>query len=377
MWLKMLAARFVGTFLLLGAVGDFRDVEPVTPREDPGAWREPAPGVGLRELGDATGLRIGWAVVPRELRRDAAYRQRVADGHVIVAENAMKWQVIQPAPDRWRFEPGDDLVRFAIAHGQAVRGHTLVWHGGLPTWLREPEEEWTPEALRAVLETYVTTVVGRWRGHIEAWDVVNEAVAGLFRDPLRTTLWRETLGDGYIAETFRLAHAADPGAKLFYNDFRIEAPNRKADRVEALLRGLLADGVPVHGLGLQAHMHFELPDEEALVANLERFAALGLELHLTEIDVAIPGEITVEQRIRQAIAMRRLTRACLRVPACTTMVFWGVDDGRSWVPRFFTGWKAPLLYDSRMERKLSWYGVADALREGRPDRRLPESVLLD
>lgn len=377
MWLKMLAARLVGTFLLLGSASDFRAVEPLTPREDPRAWREPAPGVGLRELGDAAGLRIGWAVDPRELRRDAAYRRLVADGHVIVAENAMKWQVIQPAPDRWSFELADDLVRFAIAHGQAVRGHTLVWHGGLPTWLREPQEAWTPETLRAVLETYVTTVVGRWRGHIEAWDVVNEAVAGLFRDPLRTTLWRETLGDGYIAEAFRLAHAADPEAKLFYNDFRIEAPNRKADRVEALLRGLLAEGVPVHGLGLQAHMHFQLPDEEALVANLERFAALGLELHLTEIDAAIPGEITVEQRIRQALVMRRLTRACLRVAACTTMVFWGVDDGRSWVPRFFAGWKAPLLYDSRMKRKLSWYGVADALREGRPERHLPDAAHVD
>lgn len=362
----MVAARFLGSFLMLGAVHDFRAVDAAGPHEDPRNWVVPPPGVTLRDLGDAAGLRIGWAVSPADLRHDAGYRRLAAEAHVIVAENAMKWQALQPQPGAWNFGPADDVVRFALTNGQALRGHTLIWHGGLPAWLREPAEEWTDEALRAVMAEHIATTVGRWRGHVEAWDVVNEAVAGFFSDPLRDTLWRRTLGEGYIAEAFRLAHAADPNARLFYNDFRIEAPNRKADRVLALLRRLLAEGVPIHGVGLQAHMHFELPDEDTLVRNLERFAALGLEVHLTEVDVAIPGEVTVRQRVRQAIAMRRLTRACLRVPACTTVVFWGIDDGRSWVPRFFADWHAPLLYDQDLKRKLAWYAVADALLEGRP-----------
>ncbi len=359
---------------MLGAVEDFRAVEPSGPHEDPRAWAVPPPGVTLRDLGNAVGLRIGWAVDPAALRRDPALRDIAREAHVLVAENAMKWQALQPQPGTWSFAPADNLVRFARMNGQAVRGHTLVWHGGLPGWLREPAVEWTAEALRAAMLEHIRTVVGRWRGHIEAWDVVNEAVAGFFRDPLRDTLWRRTLGDGYIAEAFRAAHAADPAARLFYNDFRIEAPNRKADRVLTLLRTLLDEGVPIHGVGLQAHMHFELPDEDTLVRNLERFAALGLEIHLTEVDVAIPGEPTVRQKVRQAIAMRRLTRACLRVTACTTIVFWGIDDGRSWVPRFFAGWSAPLLYDQDLDRKLAWYAVADALLEGRPGRSFSHST---
>lgn len=365
MWLKYLWFRFVATLLLSANIWVFNHTD-VAPHEHPRTWSEPRPGTTLRELAAAAGVTVGVAVDPKRLQEDPEFAALVAAQFgMLVPENAMKWQALQPQPGVWHWQSVEPMLEFAAAYGMAVRGHTLIWHGGLPDWLSEGD--WDRVALATAMATHISTVVGAFSGRVAYWDVVNEAVSTF--GGLRRTLWSKTLGPDFLEQAFRLAHQADPKAKLFYNDFRGEGLGPKADRIYRLVRDLRARGVPIHGIGLQMHGHILLPDQARLLANLQRLADLGLEIHLTEIDMAIPEPVTLSKRVKQAVQVRRLALACLAVEACTTMVFWGVDDPSSWVLRFFPGWAEPLLYDNDLEPKLAWYGLADALLHGRKGAR--------
>ena len=247
----------------------------------PEATSAPAPGGPLRL---ATDLPVGAAVDAELLLTDEAYRRTlVREFSAITPENAMKWGPVQPAEGEWRFTPADRLVDFAGTHGMRVHGHTLVWHRQLPAWLA-PDGSRRDVARR--LAAHIETLVGRYRGRVAAWDVVNEAVGAA--GTLRQSVFLRALGRGYIAEAFRLAHAADPHARLYYNDYDAEGRGRKADAVHALVRRLLDEGVPVHGVGLQMHLHATHPPRpDAIRANVARLAALGLEVRISEMDVRV------------------------------------------------------------------------------------------
>lgn len=359
-FLKALYGSFLGTMLLLGSSWQFNLTTPEAPSESPFNWRITREEAPLRELAAERGRWIGTAIHNRTLDKDADYRRLIArEFNMATAENAMKFKNLQPQPGRFRFERADRIVSFALANGMAVRGHTLIWHGGLPDWIRD-REDWPGHVLGPVLDRHIRRVVGYYRGHVRYWDVVNEAVP-TFGDGLRETVWQRSLGDDYIARAFDVAHAADPEARLFYNDFLIETVNDKSDRVYELVRSLLAQGVPIHGVGLQAHLHFEQPSRIAWRENLARFAELGLEIHLTEIDLAIPEPVTVGKLRKQAIHYRRLVDACLEIEACTAMVLWGPADAYSWVPRFFRGYDAPLPFGSGLEPKLAYWALHTGL----------------
>jgi len=373
MFFKALWARAVSTWFALNSIWALNHTAPQAPTEDPSTWRLTRPEWTLRRLAQRQDMYVGAAVRYKPLRDDPAYRRAVSSQfNLLVAENAMKFRYLHPKPDRYNFGRADALVAFARRHGMQVRGHTLLWHAELPDWVRwekrdallkrrrRVEKKWHPDALRAVMEDHIKTVVGRYRGHVQYWDVVNEAVSTL-ADGLRETIWQKTLGDAYIADAFRFAHAADPAAKLFYNDFLAEDLNAKSDRVYALVKELLAQEVPIHGVGLQGHMHFRPVDRNDLVANLRRFADLGLEIHLTEVDVGIPKPITPGKLKKQAIHYRRLMDACLAVDACTAFVTWGVSDAISWVPRFFPQFTQPLLLDRDFAPKPAYYALTHAL----------------
>jgi endo-1,4-beta-xylanase len=182
----------------------------------------------------------------------------------LTAEYQMKWNVIEPSRGVRVFGPGDAIAGFAASQGMRVKGHTFLWHGATPSWVNAlPADE-----LRAAVEQHIRAVSDHYRGRIHAWDVVNEAIADGGGSALRDTVFRQKLGDRYIADAFRTARAADPSALLFYNDYGGEGSGVKADRIYALLQDLLANGVPIDGVGLQMHIAAgSRPSDGAIAAN--------------------------------------------------------------------------------------------------------------
>lgn len=331
-----------------------------------GACVSPGPenraGETLRALADARGFYIGAAVGPNQLAREPLYAETLArEFNCVTTENALKFSRVHPKSDGYDFRGADAIVDFAETHGMLVRGHTLVWHNMQPKWITEGD--WTREQLSEVLKEHILTVVGRYRGRIEVWDVVNEAIGP--DCSMRPGVWLDNIGADYVEQAFRWAHQADPSARLFYNDFACEGLGPKSDAVYAYVKGLLERGVPVHGVGLQMHIKLDgYPQPSELAANIQRLGALGLEVHITEMDVKIPEPVTDEKLAAQAERYRSLAEACLSQEACTALVLWGFTDRYSWIPRFFPGNQAALIFDERYRPKPAYFAFRTAL--GRP-----------
>ncbi|SCL51034.1 endo-1,4-beta-xylanase [Micromonospora peucetia] len=299
----------------------------------------------LRNLMPAN-VRIGAAVDGRLYAADARYRDTLtSDFNAVTPENALKWPILQPEPGRYDWTASDELIELARANGQAVYGHTLVWHSSVPSWV---SESWSRERLRSVLREHVQTTVTRYRGKIWAWDVVNEVLAE--DGKLRDSIWLRGLGPTYIADAFRWAHEADPDARLFINDYGVEGRSRKADGLFKLVRELRAQGVPVHGVGFQAHLRAGTAPNDA-TGNLRRFAALGVSVAITELDVRIALPVSTEKLLDQALLYQHMLRACLAVPTCESFTVWGFTDASSWITSHYPGYGAACLYDSDMKPK--------------------------
>jgi endo-1,4-beta-xylanase len=302
---------------------------------------------------------------PDPFTYDRKYRRILAaEFNSVTPENQMKWEFIHPEPDVYNFGPTDAIVAFARRHHQVVRGHTLLWHSQLPAWVAQGD--YTDAELRAVLRDHITTVVGHYRGRIQQWDVANE----IFTDGADPQLRQENifisrLGPGIIADAFRWAHEADPHARLFLNDYAVEDVGAKSTAYYELSKQLLAQGVPLHGFAVQAHLSFEYPYPATLRENLQRFDDLGLETAVTELDVRMPvGEDgpTAQQLRQQADWYRWTLEACLAVEDCDSFTIWGFTDKYSWVPHFFTGFGAANVMFEDFERKPAYYALWRTLR---------------
>ncbi len=272
----------------------------------------------------------------------------------LTAEYEMKWNVVEPGRGSMNFGPGDAIVGYAASNGMQVKGHTLIWHGAVPSWL-----DGLPAGdLRTEFERHIRDVMAHYRGRVHAWDVVNEAVADNGAG-LRDTLFRQRLGDQYIADAFRLARAADAQALLFYNDYGGEGLSAKADRIHALLQDLLSKGVPLDGVGLQMHISAtSRPSTASIADNVRRLAALGLIVHISEMDVRINNAFGTDQERLEAqrSAYRDVVGVCVMEPRCDAVTFWGFTDAHTWL----TG-DRPLLFDAQYQPKPAFYGVLDAL----------------
>ena len=329
--------------------------------ESPVAARVPPRDPSLRARAEQRGLHVGAAVNPNLLTGGERYRNTLGgEFNMLTAENVMKWSLIHPEPDRFNFCPADVLTAFAAANGMAIRGHTLVWHQQIPGWL----ESLGREELTRVLRRHILAVVGRYRGLIREWDVVNEAVGD--DGSLRDSVWLRTLGEEYLDLAFRWAHEADPSARLFYNDYGAETLNLKSDRIYALVAGMLARGVPIHGVGFQAHVGIDpglRPARAAVLANLARFRDLGLETNFTEVDVRVRLPADGNKLAVQAEVYRDLLEVCLEVGSCASFVTWGITDAHSWVPGFFGGYGAALPFDAEYRPKPAYHALMEALAE--------------
>lgn len=320
-----------------------------------------APASSLRSLAQNRGIWIGAAVGVGPLRDDPSYRDVLArEFNILTPENAMKFEPLYPNRDRYNFVDADAVVAFAKANGMQVRGHTLVWHRRISRWLTEGN--FTCDELMTILREHIHAVVGHFRGQIIAWDVVNEAVAD--DGSQGSTFWLRGIGPDYIDLAFRWAHEADPQARLFYNDYGGEGLGRKSDAIYTLVQGLLQRGVPIHGVGLQMHIGLgSSPKPRDVAVSMNRLAALGLGVHITEMDVQIQnGTGTTEERLAaQARIYGDMLRVCLSAQNCKAFVLWGVTDRYSWIPQFTGHPDAPLIFDESYGPKPACNALMDVL----------------
>jgi endo-1,4-beta-xylanase len=320
------------------------------------------PGQAVTTGGNDGLIPYGSAVRAGMLASDAVYRAAIiANCQSIVPEGEMKWPDIHPVRNQYRFEQADALVDFARQNKIAIRGHTLAWYGGMPEWTASISGR--AEAERELVD-HIETVVSRYRGEIPSWDVVNEPLVDWPQDEssLRPSIWTTQLGPDYIPIALRTAAMADPDAQLVLNEYDVEyegarfAARRKA--LIALLRSLRDRGVPLHAVGLQAHLFASRRiDRDALQGFLSEIVALKLDVLVTELDVIdyeFPGEISRRDAMVAAMADQFLGAVCdvVRPKAILT---WGLTDRYTWVPTYFTRKDGlpnrPLPFDADYRRK--------------------------
>jgi endo-1,4-beta-xylanase len=329
----------------------------------------------LRQAADKQGMLVSAAARPYLLSEPAYAATLGREFNMLEPEDALKWAALRPDEATYDFRQGDDLVRFAREHGMKVRGHCLVWDHSNPEWLALGH--FNSQELSRLLREHITHIMTHYAGQILAWDVINEALDE--NGSLRDSIWYNQpgiglagQGTGYIEQVFRWAHAADPQALLFYNDAEGEALNRKSDAIYALMKKFKKNGVPIDGVGLQLHVPLIDADLSGIAANIARLAALGLQIHITELDVSLlldkNGEARPEDLTRQAETYRGIVRACLSNPGCTALQTWGFTDKYSWIGSHSHGARGQALPFDRMYRpKPAYRAVLEELSAGRPD----------
>jgi endo-1,4-beta-xylanase len=310
---------------------------------------------GLRDLRPQP--LIGTSVNEPALANESDYDDVLArEFDFVTPENSMKWKYVEPQQGVTDYSQPDRVVDFAAAHGQLVRGHTLVWYNALPSWLTQGN--FSADQLASILQQHVTDEVTHFAGRIYAWDVVNEPFNS--DGSWRHSLWYDAMGPDYVAEALAWAHAADPAAKLYINEYNAEAIGPRSDALYALVSQLKAEGVPIDGVGFQAHLDIANPFPSDLESNLARFAALGVDVAITEADVRIPVPATEESLAIQAEYFGRLARACVDVSRCASLAVWGFTDRHSWVPFSYAHEGAATPFDENLQPKPAYYALRDA-----------------
>lgn len=330
----------------------------------------------LRALGAPINLRIGSALLPQDIETPSYAAIASGQFSTVTPGNAMKWQLVEPEQGVYDWSGADQLVGFAEANGQLVRGHCLVWHNQLPTWLTDGVANGTisDSELYDLLKQHIFVEVSRYRGRIWQWDVCNEFF--LDADPSGidpTNFWIAALGPSILADAYRWAHEADPGALLVYNDYNIggeDGTNAKSDAVYAWLEQQLSDNVPIHVVGNQGHLDTQYGwSPQLLQSDLERYASLGLKVAITEADVRTFVNNATDQVPTDNLALfaqpyefEEMMQAALAVPELISFTVWGFTDEDSWVPGTFAGEGYATIYDVNLNPKPAYDALQQDLR---------------
>jgi endo-1,4-beta-xylanase len=291
-----------------------------------------------------------------------------AEFNYVTAENEMKWDALEPNSGQFSWGSADNLVNWATSNGMQVKGHTLVWHNQLPGWMSSMSGATQVEQ---AMRRHIENVMGHFKDRVHTWDVVNEAVitdsdTGVGNPRMRPSVFFNALGVNFLDKAFQIAREQDPNAKLYYNDYSIDALNDKADYVYEMIKGMVERGVPIDGVGFQ--MHIGPPNNEAggadVAANLKRFSDLGLEVLISEMDINRCGGQVTEQE--QLTYYHDIVEACFQLPKCVGITFWGINDGASWL----NGWQGALcngqssqslLFNDQYQKKATYQQVMNAL----------------
>jgi endo-1,4-beta-xylanase len=367
-------------------------------------------GVGTIALATAAGL--AWAAaaatlkaaVPKGMLVGVAISQAQIDGKDTVAdaiitsqfnsispENLLKWESVHPEPDRYDFGAADRYVAFGQQHGMAVVGHTLVWHQQTPPWVFAGKDGVPAdrETLLARMRDHIHTVVGRYKGRVKGWDVVNEAIGDAPDGAMRDTKWREAIGDDYIAKAFEYAHQADPQAELYYNDYNLTIPAKRATALR-LVTQLKEKGLRVDAVGEQGHWLIDQPSLPAIEATITDIAAAGVKTMITELDMDVlprdpsmygadlekKAQMRAETNLyadglpkekQEQLARRYADVFALFVKhrdKITRVTFWGVTDAQTWLNGFPIPGRVnhPLLFDRAGKPKPAFDAVVEVLR---------------
>ncbi|HEX4831807.1 MAG TPA: endo-1,4-beta-xylanase [Trebonia sp.] len=314
-----------------------------------------ASGTPLKTLAAADGSRYFGSDMTGNLLSNSTVTQLQAQQfNMVTPGNEMKWDTTEPSNGTFNFSPGDQIVSYAKANGEQVRCHNLVWQSQLPSWVSSlPASQ-----VQAAMETHITTEAGHFKGECYAWDVVNEPFNGdgsFVADP-----FYNAMGSAYIADALRTAHAADPSAKLYLNDYSIEGENAKSNAMYSLAQSLLAQGVPLNGIGFESHFILgQVPSD--MEANMQRFASLGLDVAVTELDDRITLPATSANLTQQATDFASVVKDCLGVSRCVGVTQWAVGDADSWVPGTFSGQGAATMFDQNYSAKPAFTAVQSAL----------------
>ncbi len=306
-------------------------------------------GSRLRDLADQAGIQFGFAkLLNIHARPDGALYKDLAaaDFNLVTPENSMKWGFANPERGEYRLEDADRVVAFAEAHNMDVHGHTLVWYANLPQWIQQSEVS----EREALMNQFIDVMVSRYP-NVAFWDVVNEA----FEDDgsFRNSVWYEAMGEEHIDKAFRRARQNDPDTGLIYNDYDVAAGGPKTDAMYALVSRLIADGVPIDGVGFQMHVTTGFTDFAAVAETFQRFAALNLDIYITELDV---NRVDGDTDVQQAAVYANTIRTCLAQPACKAIQTWGFTDRYTWrAPN------TPLLLDEAYQPKPAYTAVQRAL----------------
>ncbi|KAL2141433.1 hypothetical protein VTI28DRAFT_2433 [Corynascus sepedonium] len=267
-------------------------------------------------------------------------------------ENEMKFDALQPSQDAFNYDGADQIVAQAEANGQIMRCHTLVWHNQVPSWVKDGGFD--KDSLIEIMKNHIANVVGHYKGKCYAWDVVNEALNedGTYRSS--DSVWGSTIGPEFIPIAFAAAAEADPDAKLYYNDYNCDRPGAKATGALNLIQMVQDAGAPIHGFGMQGHLTTgQVGDASQYVENMQAFAALGVEVAFTELDIATPaGSPDFNQ---QAADYATVVSACKQVEACVGITTWGFTDRYTWI-----GDSAPLIWDKDLQKKAAYDAIINA-----------------
>jgi len=325
---------------------------------------------------------IGVAVNMRSLRgEDSALIVR--EFNSITPENDMKIGPIHPVEDQYNFSNADAIIGFAQRNNIRVRGHNLVWHfeSQTPKWIFKDKDgnEASKELVLQRLKDHIFTVAGRYKGKLYAWDVANEVISDKPDEYLRPSDWLKICGEEYIAKAYQWAHEADPAAILFYNDYNEISPVKR-EKIYKLVKGLKDAGVPIHGVGLQAHWAINEPSQGQLDSTLKRFADLGLKIQITELDISVyPKEHNARERratdVNTAFTVEKENAQLEKYKMCfelfkkykksiTGVTFWNISDKYSWLDNFPVRDRKdyPLLFDQNLKPKKAYWEVVNVVK---------------
>jgi endo-1,4-beta-xylanase len=336
--------------------------------------------VALKEL-MPRGMVIGVAINQRQFEGadTAAVDIITKQFNQISPENVLKFQPTQPAADRYTFDAADRYVQFGLDRHMQVIGHNLVWHSQTGAWVFQGPDGKPADrdTLLARMRDHIHTVVGRYKGKIHGWDVVNEAIAE--DGSMRKSPWQVGIGDDYVAKAFEFAHGADPDAELYYNDFNLEKPAKRASVIK-LVQDLQARKLRIDGIGNQAHWRLDTPTVEEIDQTLVALHSTGLKVMYSELDINLlpntpPGADTaaanpytngLPDAIQQQLARRYADVFNVFLKhrdAVTRVTFWGLSDADSWLNRGRMNY--PLLWDRQRQPKAAFAAVVEALRNAK------------